>query len=79
MYNSGLCLEEYVQLLKTSYSGGEHLAITGTDGNQYEVYYVPASDTELTSIKVPKDHSYTVSGDNAGGFIVTVNLSDSNA
>jgi hypothetical protein len=65
--------------LKTSYSGSEHLSVTGTDGNQYEIYYVPASDTELTTIKVPKDLPYTISGDNDSGFIVTVNLSDSNA
>lgn len=79
MYTNDLCLEEYVQLLKTSYATGNHLAISGADGNQYEVYYVPASDTELTSINVPKDYSYTISGDNDSGFIVTVNLSAPNA
>ena len=74
--NSGLCMEEYVELLKNSYSADNHLKITGADGNSYEVYYVPASaGNELTTITVPSNYEYTISGDNNGGFIVTVNLS----
>ena len=73
---NGLCLEEYVDLLKNSYSGDEHLKITGADGKLYEVYYVAQAAEEVTTIKVPKNYSYTVSGDNIGGFIVTVNLSE---
>lgn len=83
MKANSLCLEEYVELLKnnhTSQNGtdGKHLAVdTDKDGNpDYEIYYVPAKsgDRELTVVPVPKNFEYTVSGDNIGGFIVTVNL-----
>ncbi len=74
--NSGLCMEEYIELLRNNYSADNHLKITGADNNSYEVYYVPASSTgELTTITVPSNYEYTISGDNNGGFIVTVNLS----
>lgn len=74
--NSGLCMEEYIELLQNNYSADNHLKITGADGNSYEVYYVPASaGSELTTITVPSNYEYTISGDNDGGFIVTVNLS----
>ena len=75
MTNSGLCMEEYIALLQNNYSNGNHLKIVGADGNTYEVYYVPASsEGDLTTITVPSNYEYTVSGDNSGGFIVTVNL-----
>jgi len=70
-----LCLEEYVELLKNSYSGSTHLQINA-EGKNYEVYYVPAGGGEVTTLNVPTNYPYTVSGDNIGGFIVTVNLSD---
>ncbi|MBQ7335213.1 MAG: M15 family metallopeptidase [Clostridia bacterium] len=75
MTNNNLCLEEYVELLKTSYSSDNHLSITGADNNQYEVYYVPASSEDVTTINVPSNFAYTISGDNDSGFIITVNLS----
>ena len=75
MYNNNLCLEEYVELLKTTYTGDTHLTVSGADGNRYEIYYVPAATTELTTLQVPKNYKYTISGDNIGGFIVTVCLS----
>ena len=73
---NGLCLEEYVELLKTNYASGAHLSIKGADGNDYEVYYVAASSSELTSIKIPQNYQYTISGDNVGGFIVTIHLDE---
>lgn len=69
-----LCLEEYVALLRAQYTT-EHLKITGADGNRYEVYYVPAGNSDICTISVPSNYQYTVSGDNIGGFIVTVNMS----
>ncbi len=69
-----LCLEEYVSLLKNQYTT-EHLKITGADGNRYEVYYVPAGNGDVCTLSVPSNYRYTVSGDNIGGFIVTVNMS----
>ena len=80
MTENDLCLEEYIELLCDSYTfDGEHLLITGIDGNEYSVYYTAVSDDDLTTLNVPSNFSYTVSGDNRGdegGFIVTVNLSD---
>jgi len=74
MTENDLCLEEYVACLANDYAGEQHLQIKGADGNDYEVYYVPAASTDLTTIKVPQNYEYTLSGDNLGGFIVTVNL-----
>lgn len=71
MKQNNLCLEEYVQLLKKDYSNGTILDIT--DGQaSYKVYYIPASTDELTTVTVPQNYKYTVSGDNSGGFIVTI-------
>ena len=75
---NNLCLEEYVELLRTKYAGDDHLTINA-EGKQYEVYYVAKSDKEVTTIEVPKNYSYTISGDNIGGFIVTVNMSEPRA
>lgn len=75
MYENDLCLEEYTALLKATYTADNHLKIKGADGKSYEVYYVPASADELTSVSCPKNYSYSISGDNIGGFIVTVDLS----
>lgn len=72
-----LCLEEYIDLLRTQYAGDRHLAVSGADGKNYEVYYVKAWDDEITTVSVPENYRYTLSGDNGGGFIVTVSLDES--
>ena len=74
IYENDLCLEEYLDLLKNSYSSAAtRLTISAADGFEYDVYYVKASDAEVTTIDVPTSNfDYTVSGDNRGGFIVTV-------
>ena len=77
MYQNGLCLEEYIALLKNNYaSSAMRLTIAAADGISYEVYYVPASGEDLTTLDVPSNYSYTVSGDNRSGFIVTVKKTD---
>lgn len=73
MKTRGLCLEEYVELLR-NYSKESPLKLTTDDGSTYEIYYVTATGEE-TAVTVPADGSYTVSGDNKDGFIVTVKLS----
>ena len=55
------------------------MPVVGADGNSYEVFYVAKSSGDLTTIEIPKGYAYTVSGDNVGGFIVTVNLSQPTA
>lgn len=74
MTENNLCLEEYVQLLRASYTKDAQLQINGTDGNLYSVYYVPASSGDITQFQVPSNYHYDISGDNQNGFIVTVNL-----
>lgn len=78
-----LCLEEYVELLRNNHTStagtdGAHLKIdvNGDGTSDYEVYYVPANNEAgaLTSVPVPSDYQSSVSGDNIGGFIVTIDL-----
>ncbi len=72
MKTQNLCLEEYVEMLKNYTWTSEHLEVTDDDGNNYELYYVPASISATTEIQVPKDSTYYVSGNNVDGFVVTV-------
>lgn len=76
MAENGLCLEEYTELLKNSHKEGNALQITGADGHKYAVYYTPVGDSDITTLRVPDNYKYTVSGDNIGGFIVTVHLDE---
>ncbi|MBQ7337496.1 MAG: M15 family metallopeptidase [Clostridia bacterium] len=70
-----MCLEEYIPYIQ-GYSKSTPLAVTTDDGISHEIYYVPAAiDGSDTSLPVPSDHPYTVSGDNEAGFIVTVTMS----
>ena len=81
IYKNGLCVEEYVELLRKNHvslqgTDGKHLSVD-TDQNgvaDYAVYYVPKGDTSVTTLYTPVGLPFTVSGDNAGGFIVTVSL-----
>ncbi len=78
MYEHDLCMEEYLDLLKNTYNSSAqrlNIVAVAADGFVYETYYVAASGSEVTTIDVPtSNYSYTVSGDNRGGFIVTVKL-----
>ena len=75
MMQNDLCMEEYLDLLKNTYnSSAKRLSIAAADGLTYEVYYVAASGDELTTLDVPSNYNYTVSGDNRSGFIVTVKM-----
>lgn len=76
MTDNNLCLEEYISLLKSSYTyAGEHLKLTDKAGTKFEIYYIP-SVGDNTAIYVPgASRGYEVSGDNDGGYIVTVALS----
>ncbi len=79
----GLCLEEYIALLRDYTLDGKLLCV-GADGalsditldslpeNGYAVYYVPAADG-TTTVSIPKNAAaYKLSGNNSDGFIVTV-------
>ena len=59
--DSGLCLEEYIELLH-DYPVSSPLQYEG-----YSIYFCPQSE-----LYVPQSGNYTVSGNNVDGFIVTV-------
>lgn len=70
MKEQDLCLEEYLETLKTSYpANGDHLKISA-GGKDYEVFYA-ASTGASTTVSVPANREITISGDNIGGFIIT--------
>ena len=69
-----LCLtEEYLELLRDTYTYENPLAIKGADGKSYQVYYAEAD--ESSSITVSTRYSYEISGDNMNGYIVTMGKS----
>ncbi|MCM1529233.1 MAG: M15 family metallopeptidase [Alistipes sp.] len=74
MTKNDLCLEEYIDLLRTDHSyDSEHLEITDDQGAAYEVYFYPSDDgAETTNVPVPSGYEYDISGNNVDGFIVTV-------
>lgn len=66
MTQKEFCFEEYIDYLKGFEDDGEHLIFEYNDVH-YEIYY-----TENTSVHVPDDKEYEISGNNLDGFIVTV-------
>jgi LAS superfamily LD-carboxypeptidase LdcB len=81
MSENGLCLEEYLSLLRTTYNFDTcdapltYITGEGEEATTYEIYYYPASADVNTDIFVPKAGTYSnisISGDNMNGFIVTV-------
>ncbi len=70
MNSNNLCMEEYIEELK-SYTIDNPLEITA-NGRDYGVYYTKADFSGETEVIVPQSKMYTVSGNNIDGFIVTV-------
>lgn len=70
MSANGLTLEEYITFIKQYPYGGKPLQWS-KDGQTMEIFYVEADRTGMTSIKLPEDSVYLVSGNNVDGFIVT--------
>lgn len=68
MTQNDLCLEEYIGLLRQYPYDSAHLLIECA-GQKYEVYYCAGME-----VLVPEKGDYAVSGNNADGFIVTVNV-----
>lgn len=68
--SNNLCMEEYIEELK-SHTIDNPLEITA-NGQNYSVYYTEAEISGVNEVLVPSDKVYTVSGNNADGFIVTV-------
>lgn len=73
MKENNLCLEEYIDTLR-QYAFGTKTLKYQSNGHQYEIYYVAANTAGDTEVFVPGSNTYTVSGNNVDGFIVTVTL-----
>lgn len=69
MSKMGLCLEEYIEFLK-KYSYGNAF-IYSFNGVEYEIYTSEAAG-EAASARVPVSGNYSISGDNIGTYIITV-------
>lgn len=68
MAELGLCLEEYIDLLRQYPYDGPHL-LTDFGGQSYEIYFC-----EAETLYVPDSGTYAFSGNNVDGYIVTVPL-----
>lgn len=71
MMKNNLCLEEYIELLK-SHPFDRPLVIDDDEGTTWQVYYIPEDASGTTQVPVPKYMSFNVSGNNVDGFIVTM-------
>ncbi len=73
MVEENLCMEEYIELLGTCSFDEPYYVLTETE-DVYMIYTVAASEGEKTEVPVPKGSEYEISGNNVGGFVVTVKL-----
>jgi len=64
------CFEEYIEYLKQYRYDTKHLIMTCEQG-KYEIYFVPSEQRE-TEVWVPGEESYSISGNNVDGYIVTI-------
>ena len=77
MDENNLCLEEYLEMLKTRHNffGGSALEYT-TNKTVYLIYYVPVDSTATGDPEIPVpsggNGKYEISGNNSDGFIVTM-------
>ena len=88
MFKKNMCLEEYVEFVRDYSADGEMLLLTAEGEvsscdkktlpkNGYVVYYVPMGEEDTVLIPVPADAAdYNISGDNCGGFIVSVKFGE---
>ncbi|MDQ6420979.1 D-alanyl-D-alanine carboxypeptidase family protein [Paenibacillus sp. LHD-117] len=70
MERLGFCLEEYIDYVKSYSYEGERLTHEG-EGWRAETYYVPAEPQGRTAVWIPACDDYSLSGNNADGFIMT--------
>ena len=70
MSANNLCLEEYIYTLSKYTADGDRLIFETDDGEKYMIYSQAVSGSSA-SVYVPKNLSYTLSGDNNGHIIVS--------
>ena len=68
--SENLCLEEYIDYLRSFSFSGEHLSVSCL-GASYELYFCPEDQ-----VVVPVSGSYTVSGNNVDGYVIVINTSE---
>lgn len=76
MAENGFCLEEYIEFIKT-YTFENPLQHTGSNSISYAVYYTEMKKGNTTDVKIPTkadgtEYTYSISGNNIDGYIVTV-------
>ena len=69
MTTHGLCLEEYIAFLK-QFTFRDNLCLFTESNRTFLVSYIRA-EGEQTLLELPKNHPYTISGNNTDGFIIT--------
>lgn len=67
----GFVLEEYMDYMKQFPYNEKHLRIKSCSGD-WEIFYLPADETGETTVTIPSDVIYLVSGNNVDGFIITI-------
>ncbi len=73
MHNYNLEMDDYLNTLK-SYTIEKVLTYTDDEGVAWQIYYVPADRSGKTQISLTATPgSYTISGNNMDGYIVTIN------
>lgn len=74
MVENNLCLEEYVEYLKKNTSHSSTLSVKTDDGSVYYVYYTAAAAGDTVKVPAIDTYSYTISGTNEGGVVITVKV-----
>ena len=70
MKKNDLCMEEYITFIKQFAYGEQKYNFTVAQKN-FSVSYLPASEAEIVCIEIAEDVSYTISGNNIDGYIIT--------
>ena len=65
-----MALEEYIDYLRQYPYGGEGLCFTADDGREARISYIEAGPEPVT-LQLPEEASWSLSGNNADGFILT--------
>lgn len=76
MKQKSLTFDEYMDLLR-NHTGENFLREELSDGSVWQIYYIRVqspSDGGTSSVMIPKQCEYSVSGDNAGGLILAARL-----
>lgn len=71
MHDKGITLEEYIEFLKEFSYKKRHLKIN-RQNQCIEIFYVAAYNLLQTTIEVPENRLYQISGNNVDGFIITL-------